>query len=248
MSLHYGWVFAQESFSSCMLLRGFPLQTGLAFKKSKVHHAGAEKKVKAELGRGAERNPGPSGRSHLDPVGNSRFFQNLAKIAWQLLQLQFFGVAFLPTFCIQKYEAKAKIRLAGLQEAWDHSATVVLRQGRQFSTKNKASMCSWFSSLSSLPGPGLAKKCGCFHGFFRKSADLRTSKFRLHQKPIFPAPHLANSIESCKINQLTAEGWRPATPVSYLLLPWCWKIECANVATRSPHRFDGYSSVFQVEY
>lgn len=26
---------------------------------------------------------------------------------------------------------------------------------------------------------------------FRKSADLRTSKFRLHQKPIFPAPHLA---------------------------------------------------------
>ncbi len=44
--------------------------------------------------------------------------------------------------------------------------------------------------------------------------------------------------------------WRPEgpwRPVSYLLRPWCWKIECANVATRSPHRFDGYSLVFQYQ-
>ena len=120
--------------------------------------------------------------------------------------------------------------LAGLQKAWDHRATVVLRQGRQFSTKNKASK----QLIASLPGPGLmAKKCAPLqnpkmerpqnwapsHGFLMvifsfwdlpcKSASS-TSKFCLHQKPIFPAPHLANSIDSRKMKQLTAEGpWKP---------------------------------------
>ena len=35
MSLHYGWVFAQESFSSCMLLRGFRSKRGWPSRKAK---------------------------------------------------------------------------------------------------------------------------------------------------------------------------------------------------------------------
>lgn len=131
---------------------------------------------------------------------NARIFfqkRNLAKIAWQL-ETPNVTVGRLTYFLHTKYEAK--IRLAGLQEAWDHCATVVLRQGRQFSTKNKASMCS------SLHHCIIARA---------RAGEKNAAVSWFFAKVLIYAPRSSVSTKSrssqrrtwrCKINQLTAEG------------------------------------------
>lgn len=133
---------------------------------------------------------------------NSRFFQrNLAKkSAWQLLQLQFFVVAFLPTFCIQNMRQSQR---SDLQACRKRGTTVqqwycVKAVSSPPKTKPR---CAAHCIIASLPGPGLAKKMRLFHGFSQKCLNRAprssvSTKSRSSQRRTW----------RCKINQLTAEG------------------------------------------
>lgn len=129
----------------------------------------------------------------------------------------------LHTFCIQKYEAKSKIRLAGLQEAWDHSATVVLRQGRQFSTKNKASMCCSLHHCIIARDRADGEKMRSVHGFshFGIYAKVRNEHLEVLSPPKADLPSAAPGKFDRKLqNQPDSplkEGQRRLYPICYSL-------------------------------
>ena len=100
-------------------------------------------------------------------------------------------------------------------------------------------MCSTAKPKNGAPSHGFLMVFS-FWDLPCKSASS-TSKFCLHQKPIFPAPHLANSIDSCKMNQLTAEG--PKAPEG--LYPICYALDVGrlNAQTSQPEVLIGSMAI-----
>jgi len=122
----------------------------------------------------------------------------------------FSSLRFCLLFGIQKYEAK--VRLAGLQEAWDHSATVVLRQGRQFSTKNKASMCSSLHHCIIARARALP-----WFSHFGIYAKVRNEHLEVLSPPKADLPSAAPGAAKSTNSPLKVEGQRRLYPICYSL-------------------------------
>ena len=168
---------------------------------------------------------------------NSRFFENLPKIAWQLLQLQFFVVAFLPTFCIQNMRQRSDLQACRKRGTTVQQWYCVKAVSSPPKTKPRSSSLHHCIIARARAG----EKMRLFHGFSQKCLNRAprssvSTKSRSSQRRTWQTRSKAE-----KINQLTAEGFSGQR----CLYPICYSLDVGrlNAQTSQPEVLIGSMAI-----